>query len=144
MLDSFSTFWWIVAGVLVAIELATGTFYLLMLALGAVAAALAQWAGLAVSAQIVAAAVVGGGATAFWHFRRAHHPLSAPAQSNPDVLLDIGQTVTVTEWRTDGTARVQYRGSEWDARSASDRPPAAGVHRIVSVQGNRLELAPVN
>ncbi|NBW48225.1 MAG: NfeD family protein, partial [Betaproteobacteria bacterium] len=42
MLESFSNFWWIVAGVLVAIELATGTFYLLMLALGAVAAAVAQ------------------------------------------------------------------------------------------------------
>ena len=38
---SGATGWWIVAGVLVAAELATGTFYLLMLALGAAAAALA-------------------------------------------------------------------------------------------------------
>ena len=37
MLESFTSFWWIVAGVLVAVELATGTFYLLMLALGATA-----------------------------------------------------------------------------------------------------------
>ena len=40
-----STVWWVVAGVLVAVELATGTFYLLMLALGAAAAALAAHAG---------------------------------------------------------------------------------------------------
>ena len=36
-----ATGWWIAAGMLVAIELLTGTFYLLMLALGCVAAALA-------------------------------------------------------------------------------------------------------
>jgi len=29
-----STFWWVLAGVAVAVELATGTFYLLMFALG--------------------------------------------------------------------------------------------------------------
>ncbi len=35
------TFWWVAGGVLVAAELATGTFYLLMLALGCGAAAVA-------------------------------------------------------------------------------------------------------
>ena len=89
-------------------------------------------------------AVVGGGATALWHLRRAKHPTSAPAQSNPDVLLDIGQTVTVAQWRPDGTARVQYRGSEWDAHAASEQPPSPGPHKIVAVQGNRLELVPLN
>jgi membrane protein implicated in regulation of membrane protease activity len=34
---NWATAWWIVAGVLVAAELATGTFYLLMLAAGAAA-----------------------------------------------------------------------------------------------------------
>ena len=37
-----STVWWLVTGVLVAAELMTGTFYLLMLATGAAAAALAE------------------------------------------------------------------------------------------------------
>ncbi|MBA3625982.1 MAG: NfeD family protein, partial [Methylibium sp.] len=37
---SAATLWWIAAGVLIAAELATGTFYLLLLALGATAAAL--------------------------------------------------------------------------------------------------------
>ena len=32
-----TTMWWVLAGTLVALELATGTFYLLMLGLGAVA-----------------------------------------------------------------------------------------------------------
>jgi membrane protein implicated in regulation of membrane protease activity len=142
MPESLSNVWWIVAGLLVAVELATGTFYLLMLAVGAVAAGLAQLAGFSASAQIAAAALVGGGATAAWHARRARHPRSQPAQSNPDVLLDIGQTVTVTTWRPDRTTRVPYRGSEWEAQLVSDRPPTAGPHRIVAIQGNRLELAP--
>ena len=40
-----ATGWWLLAGVLVAVELLTGTFYLLALALGAAAAALAAHAG---------------------------------------------------------------------------------------------------
>lgn len=140
MLESMSTFWWIVAGVLVAVELATGTFYLLMLALGAVAAALAQLAGLSASTQIASAALVGGGATALWHLRRARDPKSKPAPSNPDVLLDIGQTVMVEYWREDGTTRVQYRGTAWDARLQHGQPPAGGPHRIVAIHGQELEL----
>ncbi|MFM8637362.1 MAG: NfeD family protein [Betaproteobacteria bacterium] len=144
MSESFSNFCWIVAGVLVAIELATGTFYLLMLALGAVAAAVAQMMDLPVATQVVVAALVGGGATALWHLRRARHPQSAPAASNPDVLLDIGQVVVVQQWRADGTTRVAYRGSEWDAQLKSSTPAQAGNHRIVAVHGNRLELEPVS
>ncbi|HNN34802.1 MAG TPA: NfeD family protein, partial [Ottowia sp.] len=55
-----STVWWIAAGLLVAAELLTGTFYLLMLAIGGVAGALAAHAGLSLSAQLVAGGVTGG------------------------------------------------------------------------------------
>ena len=43
------TIWWLLAGITVAVELVTGTFYLLMIALGLAAAALAplcDWADL--------------------------------------------------------------------------------------------------
>ena len=53
-----ATGWWIAAGMLVAIELLTGTFYLLMLALGCVAAALAAHAGGGTVLQIAVAALV--------------------------------------------------------------------------------------
>ena len=53
---SASTLWWLVAGALVAVELATGTFYLLMLSLGCVAGALAAHAGLSDTPQMVTAA----------------------------------------------------------------------------------------
>ena len=62
------TTWWLLAGAAVAVELLTGTFYLLMLGLGMAAGALAAHAGLLpVRGQLVAAAVVGFGAVAIWH-----------------------------------------------------------------------------
>jgi len=139
---SAATLWWVIAGVLVAVELATGTFYLLMMAIGAVAGALAAHAGLGATAQVVAAAVVGGGATAAWHLRRARAPRSAPAQANRDVLLDIGGTVQVDAWSERGTARVHYRGADWAVRYSGTGTPAPGLHRIVALEGNELRVAP--
>ena len=139
---SAPTLWWVLAGVLVAVELATGTFYLLMLALGAAGAAVAAHAGAASAAQIVTAALVGGGATALWHLRRARTPRSAPAERNRDVNLDIGSPVRVEQWAADGSARVTYRGAVWQARFAGSGAPAPGDHVIVSVEGNQLGLAP--
>lgn len=137
-----STWWWLGAGVLVAAELLTGTFYLLMMALGCAAAALAAHAGGGGTVQVLCAAFAGGGATAAWHFKRARAPRSAPAESNPDVNLDIGQTVQVQQWAPDGRTQVHYRGATWSARLVSKGPPESGEHRIVALHGNVLDLAP--
>ncbi len=139
---SASTAWWVLAGVLVAAEMASGSFYLLMFALGAGAGAVAAHLGLSGSAQVVAAALVGGGATALWHVRRARSPRAAPAASNRDVNLDIGQALRVEHWGTDGTARVQYRGSAWSVRYVGGGQPAPGEHVIVALDGNQLRVAP--
>jgi len=139
---SAPTLWWLAAGILVVVEMATGTFYLLMLALGAAAAAVAAHLGGGAPTQFTCAAVVGAGATALWHLRRARQPRSAPAASNRDVNLDIGEMVTVDAWQPDGLARVSYRGATWSARFAGGGAPAPGEHVIVAVEGNRLSLAP--
>ena len=135
-----STWWWVAAAALVAAELATGTFYLLMMALGAMAAALAAQAGLGNSGQLLAAAAVGGGAVALWHLRRSKQPKPADAASNRDVNLDIGSTVHVGHWHADGSARAQYRGAGWDVRFAGSGTPSAGDFVIQAVDGNRLVL----
>jgi len=137
---SAPTAWWLAAGVLVAAELATGTFYLLMLALGAAVGALAAHAGLGLTAQIAAAALLGGGAVGLWHVRRSRQPPALPAQTNPDVNLDVGGTVQVPQWQPDGSARIQYRGSAWDARHVGSGMPLPGLHTIRAVEGNRLML----
>ncbi len=138
------TLWWIAAGALVALELATGTFYLLMLAAGCAAGALAAHAGLGATTQVVTAALLGGGATVAWHLKRQRQPSSAPAESNRDVNLDIGQTVHVAGWQDDGTARVQYRGASWAVRRVNGHLAAPGPHVIVSVHGNELHVAPAS
>ena len=135
-----STGWWLAAGVLVVAELATGTFYLLMLALGAAAGAIAAHAGLPLTGQIATAAVLGGGAVVAWHLRRSRRPAAAPAATNPDVNLDVGGTVQVPAWDADGSARIAYRGSHWEARHVGTGHPVPGLHVILAVDGNRLLL----
>ncbi len=141
---SAATWWWLVAGALVLAELAVGSFYMLMLALGCVAGALAAHLGAAYTTQLFTAAIVGAGTTAVWHFRRARSPRSAPVESNRDANLDIGQTLQVETWDTQGTARVSYRGSTWSVEFRGGAAPAPGPHVIVAVQGNRLIVAPAN
>ena len=136
------TLWWLAAGILVAAELLSGTFYLLMLALGCVAGALAAHGGAGPAAQIAVAALFGAGATASWHFRRARSPRSAPADRNRDVNLDIGSQVMVRAWAEDGSTRVHHRGAAWAARLVPGAQPTSGPHVIVAVQGNELQLAP--
>ena len=52
-----STIWWLIAGSLVGIELMTGTFYLLMLAIGATAGAIAAHAQLGFTTQLITGSV---------------------------------------------------------------------------------------
>ena len=150
-----STLWWLLAGSAVAIELATGTFYLLMLGIGMVAAALAAHLGLSITGQLLTAAAVGGGAVALWHWKRSQQPESAPANANPDVHIDIGEPVQVDGWNADGTTSVKYRGANWTAILAAPpatpaatpsqlagelQAPVAGQFRIKEMSGNRLVL----
>lgn len=137
---SAATLWWIAAGVLIAAEMATGSFYLLMLALGLAAAALAAHLGLPFSAQLVAAAVVGGGAIVAWHvWRQRQHALPGAA-SHRNFNLDIGEQVSVERWKSDGTARIDYRGAQWNARYAGEGEPRPGLHVIRGIESNRLLL----
>jgi membrane protein implicated in regulation of membrane protease activity len=131
-----ATLWWLVTGLLVAAELVSGTFYLLMLATGAVAAALAAHMGASLTTQLVMAASVGGLAVVLWRQSRLRR-----AQATPDALhLDIGETLLVEAWDAQGTAQVKHRGATWTAVSASAETPSPGLHRIQAIQGNRLVL----
>lgn len=136
---SAATLWWVAAGVLVAAELATGTFYLLMLALGLAAAALAAHAGLGFSAQLVLGALIGGGAIVAWHVRRQRLGGSRP-HAGRNFELDIGERVHVSRWEADGSARIDYRGASWEARYTGEGEPRPGLHVIRGVEANRLLL----
>lgn len=138
-----SSIWWLLAGGAVAIELMTGTFYLLMIALGLAAAALATHLGAGSAAQIIIAAMVGGGSVLVWRSIKKKQSASLAASVNADVNLDIGGTVQVESWKPDGTSTVNYRGATWNVAHRDTRATAthaAGAHRIVEVIGSRLIL----
>jgi membrane protein implicated in regulation of membrane protease activity len=134
--------WWTAAGLLVLVELFTGTFYLLMIALGLAAGALAAHWGTDVTVQLLAAAAVGSVCTLGWHWRQRRHPAAPPTAQDRDVNLDVGEHVQVSVWGVDGTTRVQHRGSAWQARLAPEAPAQAGAHVVVAVEGNWLVLQP--
>ena len=133
-----STLWWLLAGAAVAVELATGTFYLLMAALGFAAGAIAAHAGGDLSVQLVAAALVGAGAVAALHIRRRQHPAGPAASADPNVNLDVGETVHVEAWDAEGVAQVRYRGATWTVSAAPGTPLQPGRHRVREVVGSRL------
>jgi membrane protein implicated in regulation of membrane protease activity len=137
---SSATWWWVATGVLVAAELATGTFYLLMLAIGTAAAALAAHAAAPFTGQLVAAALLGGGAVLAWYVKRSREPRPPSAAADRNVNLDVGERVVVTQWDADGSARVQYRGAAWSVRWVGTGLPQPGEHVIRAVDGNRLLL----
>ena len=141
-----STIWWILAGLAVVAEIATGTFYLLMFSLGLVAAAAAAYFGFSLAVQIVLAAAVGGGSTLAWHFLKSGKESAAalPANANSDVNMDIGATVQVEQWNADGTTTVHYRGSNWQASAFGSAATKPGSHRIREVIGSRLSLQAID
>lgn len=132
-----STIWWLLAGAMVAIELVSGTFYLLMLSIGPMAAALAAHAGAAIPLQLVVAATTGSAAVIAWRFYKKSESIQ-PASSNRDVNLDIGEAVQVDAWQADGASAVKYRGAHWDVALVAGATPSPGRHRIVEVVGSRL------
>ena len=133
--------WLACAGVLVILELFTGTFYLLMIAIGLAAGSLVALAGAGLPLQAIAAGAVGVIATGLLHRSRFGRRLEAGvATRDRNVNLDIGEHVTVPAW-DNGRARVMYRGALWDVELGQGATPRAGEFRIVEVLGSRLVVA---
>ena len=122
-----STVWWLATGALVVAELLTGTFYLLMVAVGFAAGALAAHLGLSTPLQIVTAAVVGAGLVVGLHQKKQPRPGDPSPRADRSVNLDVGETVLIEGWNADGTTTVKYRGATWTEEPI---PPVAGVRAV--------------
>jgi membrane protein implicated in regulation of membrane protease activity len=132
--------WLVGAGILVIAELFTGTFYLLMIAIGLAFGGIAALLGASGPIQTLVAAAVGLVATSILHRSRFGRPARQSPSRDRNVNLDIGARVTVPAWQ-DGRARVMYRGALWDVELGPGALPEAGEYRIVEVQGSRLIVA---
>ena len=138
-----STIWWLAAGVVVVAELLTGTFYLLMVALGLVAAAISAHLGWTTAAQMVAAAAVGGGAVVACYYARRKGSGEPSARADRSVNLDVGEAIMIDNWSADGTTTVKYRGTQWTAIHRPGVTPSTGMHRVAELVGSRLLVDPI-
>ena len=145
---SESSIWWVLAGLAVTAELLTGTFYLLMLALGLAGGALAAHLGLSVTMQLVLAAVVGGGAVAILQKVRPRPHSNLAPQADADVNMDVGQVLNIDHWSAPTATQASYRGAMWSVEllvgstGMADGPPLPGRYRIREVVGSVLRVEP--
>jgi membrane protein implicated in regulation of membrane protease activity len=137
--------WLALAGLVVILELFSGTFYLLMIALGLLAGALSAAFGVSLDVQMIAAAAVGAFATLLLHKSKYGWRRNLNVSRNPDVNMDIGQTILVKHWNDLGngtyTARAMYRGAMWDIE-LQNAHAIPGTYLIEEIQGSRLLVRP--
>ena len=128
-------YWFLLALVLVGLEMATGTFYLLMVAIAMGIGGVAALLGLSVPAQLALAALAGVAGIILLRRWKGGAGNNAASQS-----LDAGHAVKVLTWRDDGTARVFYRGAEWDAELDANVSGHEGAFYIKEIRGSVLVL----
>jgi membrane protein implicated in regulation of membrane protease activity len=131
-------YWFILALILLGLEMMTGTFYILVLSIAAGLGGSAAWAG----ADLVWQLVLAGVAAVVGTLTLRRSKITRKPDPNHD-SLDIGQPVRVIKWNEDGTVRVHYRGAEWDAEPDSAILSRDVTLYIKSIQGSKLILTQV-
>lgn len=135
MFISGTVLWFILALIVAAVEMVTGTVYLLAVMLACAAAGAAGWLGLDASWQFAVCALVTVAGCALAHLlRRRRHP-----EADKLMHLDEGERIRVEAVGTGGTAVVQYRGAPWIA-CAEEGELSPDIWIIARVDGTRLIL----
>lgn len=128
-------YWFLLALVLLGLEMTTGTFYLLVVSLAMVIGGGAALLGFGLPVQLVLAALSGVVGTFLLRRWKGGPVCEVDSQS-----LEAGQPVRVLSWHEDGTARVFYRGAEWDAETESADLVREGTFYIKETRGSTLIL----
>jgi membrane protein implicated in regulation of membrane protease activity len=130
---------WLIAGfILLITELATGTFYLLVLGVAAFAGSGVAYAGGAPLSQSIVSAVVAI-AGVVWVHQYRKRTVASPMRG-----LDVGQPAAFESWVNKGAghARVKYRDALWDAQISGDASGEPGeIFYVTSVDGSTLKVS---
>ncbi len=129
--------WLVAALVLVGAEMLTGTFYLLVIAVGGATGGAAAWLGAGVTTQFIVASVVGLVGVALLNRWKSVQP----SRETTEQSLDVGASVHVESWNEDGSARVLYRGTQWNARLVSAATPRTNPMYIHATEGSTLLIS---
>lgn len=132
--------WLSVGLVLCVLEFMTGTFYFLAVGIAVMETSLMSVAGAPIEVQVSACA--GLIMMNIWAANRIKSVLLKPSGA-PGNNLDAGERVNVTEWNSDGSARVQYRGAEWQADLFTSDMPKETVGYVRAINGNRLIISTI-
>lgn len=129
--------WLVLAGVVLAAEMLTGTFYLVMISVGLAAGGVVALSGADLNVQALVAAVVWIVATLILRKSRWGKSQAVDAEKDPNVNMDIGQSIVVDAWNPGRQARVMHRGAMWDVELLSG-DPNPGTYIIREVRASRL------
>lgn len=137
-MDSY-LYWILTAIALVIVELLSGTFYLLVLAVASAGGGALAYFGFPFFAQAAFATVVAVIGVVFVH----HYRVRAGTDGSNSNAIDVGQRVTLESWVNEpqGLARVHYRGTLWDAKVMGEGRLGKTFY-IRSVDGSTLHIAP--
>ena len=134
--------WWFLLAIgLIGLEIMTGTFYILVFSIAFSAGGLMAYWQYSFTTQLVVAAVFGIIGTVLLRSWKAAQERQQPQDHQN---LDIGQSVTVEAWNLNGTARVSYRGTQWDGELASPDTPRDRPLYIKDRRGSVLILTHTN
>lgn len=137
-----ATVWWVLALLLAALELLSGTFFALMLAIAAAATALATHAGLHDwPAQAGLFSLLAIALCVLWYRRRPRVLKRADNSLNRGTARWVGRIITLPEGLSGGQALVSVDDSFWTVRGPACAPGTAV--RIVAVEGNVLVVEPI-
>jgi membrane protein implicated in regulation of membrane protease activity len=128
-------YWFLLALILLGLEMVTGTFYLLMVAIAMAVGGLVALLGMSLVWQLLLCAVTVVAGTIILRRWKSTQVRDAGSSN-----LDIGQPVRVIKWHDNGTARVFYRGAEWDAEPESADTPHDATLYIAAVRGSGLVM----
>lgn len=128
-------YWFLAALVLAGLEMATGTFYMLVIGVAFAIGGLAALAGFSLTIQITLSALAG--VVGVIMLQRKKHNTLTTEMSDPN----IGEQVKVLTWGEGGKVRVSYRGSSWDAELEDADVAKDSTFYIKAMRGSVLILA---
>jgi membrane protein implicated in regulation of membrane protease activity len=134
--------WWIVAGVLLVLELLSLTFYLLWIAIGALITGGVKFfmPDLALEWQFVVFAVWSVLSAYLWYRYNKSRPLTQEQQTlNRRASQYIGQTVTLETPIINGQGKARVGDSLWLVVGATDLPAGSKV-KVIGEEGAALKV----
>lgn len=132
------TLWFIMAAVILIIELFMGTIYLMVVSAAVFGAGIVAWLTANTSAAILTVAVLS--ALGIWQangwIKKHRHPQREQAAND----LDIGQTVQIIRHLHTDRYEVIYRGTHWQAQALNATAATASQTGVITGKNGNILL----